>query len=646
MQSILPSSARQNVLWLVMVHALCIGQSLEKITVLPSVTISSNRGEMYKAGYKISSIDSTSLLLVSNLGDALQQNSNAYIKSYGVGNISTISLRGGGASHTATLWNGFNIQNSLNGLSDFSLIPTGILSSVNIQSGGSGALFGSGAIGGTIHLIDEASFKKEFYSKINYIQSSYNTSQLFGKINISSNRSHFSVSLYTNGGINNYPFVNHNLIEKPIHFQQHSAFFQKGISSSFHFKLSQNMQLSFWLWAQKNDRQIAPTLSSGRSVATQFDQFVRPALHLSIRKGSKQLNTRIALFNDHLNYLDYLKNIDSKFQVTNLIMEVDGAKKINKNLELNVGINHTYITGKSENYTTDKKIQSRFALFSAVKLKLLDNRLLINFSLRKEVADKIVLPSTPGLSFEYYLSQKWNISGNVSKNYRIPSFNDLYWKHGGNPSLRPENGWSQEIGLSFKSKSGLIQHEHKVSVFNRIVNDWLIWLPDDGIWTPNNLQKVWSRGLEYDIQLKWKIGIMQWKHKLMYAYTLSTNEKGKIVDDQSLGKQLIYVPLHKTNAINTIHVKSFILRHNFTYVGWRYISSDNISFLDPYSLHDLSLIYKSKSLRNFQTDLFLSVNNLLNVSYLAIADVPMPLRNYQLGVSIHFKKKQNNDESF
>jgi iron complex outermembrane receptor protein len=35
-------------------------------------------------------------------------------------------------------------------------------------------------------------------------------------------------------------------------------------------------------------------------------------------------------------------------------------------------------------------------------------------------------------------------------NFRIPSFNDLYWQQGGNPDLRPENAYQYELGQEIR----------------------------------------------------------------------------------------------------------------------------------------------------------------------------------------------------
>ena len=43
------------------------------------------------------------------------------------------------------------------------------------------------------------------------------------------------------------------------------------------------------------------------------------------------------------------------------------------------------------------------------------------------------------------------------------------------------------------------------NIFNRNINNWIIWLPEQTFWTPQNLMQVWSRGLETRSELNYSI---------------------------------------------------------------------------------------------------------------------------------------------
>ena len=102
---------------------------------------------------------------------------------------------------------------------------------------------------------------------------------------------------------------------------------------------------------------------------------------------------------------------------------------------------------------------------------------------------------------------------------------------------------------------------------------------------------VWSRGIEARGEIVVRVQQTTLKFGLMSNYVLSTNQVAKSVNDASVDKQLIYVPIYSgSGKLSLIH-KSFTATIGTTYTGYRYTSTDNIEFLDPYWLTNASLAY-------------------------------------------------------
>jgi iron complex outermembrane receptor protein len=133
--------------------------------LLQEVTVTSSRFEQFNTGIKTQTIDSVSSIAyqTQSLSDLLGANSQVFIKSYGPG-LATSSFRGAGATHTAVLWKGFNLQNPMLGEVDFSLFNVDAAEKVTIQYGGNGALFGSGAVGGIIQLQSAAKYQSGLHA--------------------------------------------------------------------------------------------------------------------------------------------------------------------------------------------------------------------------------------------------------------------------------------------------------------------------------------------------------------------------------------------------------------------------------------------------------------------------------------------------
>ena len=109
------------------------------------------------------------------LSDVLSPLSNIAINNYGQGGVSVATLRGLGSYHTAILWNGINLQSSMNGGVNLTNIPVNFIDQLAIQYGGNGALFGSGAIGGTIQLSNTLELGKGYSVELSQAYGSFSS---------------------------------------------------------------------------------------------------------------------------------------------------------------------------------------------------------------------------------------------------------------------------------------------------------------------------------------------------------------------------------------------------------------------------------------------------------------------------------------
>ena len=95
------------------------------------------------------------------------------------------------------------------------------------------------------------------------------------------------------------------------------------------------------------------------------------------------------------------------------------------------------------------------------------------------------------------------VKASVSRNYRFPTLNDLYFLPGGNPDLKNEHGFSYDAGVSFDvGKKGVYKLGGSASWFDSYIDDWIIWLPTTkGFFSPRNVKKVHAYGVEVKANL-------------------------------------------------------------------------------------------------------------------------------------------------
>ena len=124
---------------------------------------------------------------------------------------------------------------------------------------------------------------------------------------------------------------------------------------------------------------------------------------------------------------------------------------------------------------------------------------------------------------------------------------------------------------------------------------------------------------------------------LHYTYTRATALNAYASADNSVGKQLIYVPQHVFSDAIQIEYKHLYLRSNLTYTSSVFISTDNTQSLPGYFVADIE-IGKDFKMKNVNVGLSFRVNNIADKHYESIAQRAMPGRNFEGSLRFKFAK--------
>lgn len=646
---------RKSILFILLVDAaLCFSQTGPADTIhhLKEAEVTANRLTNFSSGNKIQEIDSAALSQhsTSTLADLLVDQSQVFIKSYGMGSLASPSMRGSGAGHTAVLWNGFNLTSPMYGQLDFALVPVNFLNSIKLQYGGSGALWGSGAVGGTIHLNNIPEFDKGISAGATVGYGSFDDRQQSAEFSVSNKKFISSTKIFNHDAANDFSFINTAQFGMPEQKLANAELKQYGLLQENYFKIKEGQKLSFRLWYQFNDRNIPASMTVGTSKANQKDEFYRGTLNWQLTKEKISVFVRTAYFGELLIYNDPLISLKSNSHSKSFISEAESKIRISVCQFINIGVNNTYYEGVSKNidnvntpYNYIKNpFQNRTSFFSSYRINNKKDTWKGTATVRQELVSTGQEPLTGSAGFEGWLFKEIRLRGSTSKNYRLPDFNDLYWTPGGNPNLLPENGMSEELGLAFIHCTDNFSVEAEVTGFSNKVDNWIMWLPNNyGIPTAKNVLSVWARGSEYDLKLYYTINKVKLNLTANYQFILSTNEKVSAGAEASLNKQLIYAPAEKAIISTGIEYKGFGFSFSYNYVGYRYTSADNYLYLEPYHLYNADL-NKTFTFSHLKLKIFLRVNNIMDRSYQAIAYYAMPGRYYHGGLSINFNKLNKN----
>jgi len=439
-------------------------------------------------------------------------------------------------------------------------------------------------------------------------------------------------------GKNDFEYINNTKPDNPVETLLNAANKGYGIIQSFNKKLKNDHTLNFDIWLQQMDREIPPSMQGFPANADQQDKNIRTILswHKSLNKGYYLI--KAAYFDNLIHYVDINEDfpewsIDSKIHTRSYIGEGEFKHKFSKRFILDAGLQYRYEWAEANAY--DSTItENRANIYASLTCVFSKINWTSNLTIRQGWTENFNEPLTPSIGFE---GKFWRfIFGKISlsRNYRIPTFNERFWVPGGNPDLKPETSWNQEISIYFDklisdkiSKAGVY-----FTLFNSNVDNWILWVPDDEVpflWTPENVQKVWARGVEIDGKLSFRVGQLETKTGLQYTYTRSTNQ----VDlDDSFEKQLVYVPIHSFSANIIFLHKNTSLSYDHNYTGERYTLGDNSEYLPAYNVGRL-IVNQRINIKKTYFILQFNINNIWNANYQAIQYYPMPGRNYEIRLS-------------
>lgn len=602
---------------LLLVLPFCWQLSAQVIPIweLDEVVISDTRIKSYAEGHKVTELtDSTIQRSGHFLTSLLTLNSNIYFKENGFGMVSSPAFRGTNASHTAVVWNGININSQMNGQVDFNTISPLNYSSVGIRSGGGSVQFGTGAIGGSVHLNNNLHFEEHFdhrlfigYGSFDTRNASYN--QSFGNGSWSSG---FGINY--NASDNNYKYLETDEKNRNGEFENVNLNFNSG------YVLSDTHVLRLYHQSFIGDRNLSGNLiTQGRS--RYKDNHYRTQVEL-VRLG-KKTTSKLKLAHLHEAF-KYFENKDSDIfsdgRVTTLLARYSLDVELSEVFRLNSFLEYNHFRGKGSSFGNPER--NDFATTAVLKHKVSKN-MVYNFSLRQDFSSDFSNPLIFSIDGNHNFGEHYSLQLNASRNFRMPTFNDLYWQPGGNLDLDPERSYQIDLGHRLKFGTASIN----LNGFYIATKDMIRWLPNNsGLWSPTNVDEVQIYGLEGEVGLIYPINNKQKiDFKLNYAYTVSRDSKTE--------EQLIYVPLHRGNASLAYRISNVNVFYQHLYNGAVSIIGGE---LKGYQVANAGIRYSPTTTRKLKYSIGFTINNLFNTYYENIALRPMPNRNIQTQLILNF----------
>jgi len=601
--------------------------------------------DRFMSGLKIEKIDSATLAISQfrTLADFLQYQSPISIKSYGAGQLATISFRGTSANHTSLLWNGININSPSLGQTDFSTIPVNGFDQISIQYGSSASCVGTDAIGGSILLNSSPQFnlKNNSWSGAWQDGSFKNyqgqTAWKFNKTFKTGNQLSGKTQFYGNFWNNQFPYTKRSDWEGNVYPVQLSQTYQKGFTQDFFYKIKNGNLFSLNVWLADNNLTLNPNSISKEITQTNAYRFL----------GNYQIKNfliKTGFIQDIIKYgkgdlPNPSKTITDKYILRLEYEYIPNFKNDFFQLNSKIGGEGTHYKANVDGYVNqDSTRENRLDLYTLTRL-IIKKDLSISLNLRQAFSKNYKVPFTPSAGISYNLNIvkyfQFAFKGNISKSYRLPTLNERYWRGLGDPNIKPEDGFNKEAGIEISFKNERIQIKLGGTYYNNLINNWVYWNPKKN-YHVENLQQVLIKGKEINFSFKYSVSNFSTGLTAIYAYTNSSQQKK--YDETAgdiIGKQMIYVPLHTANANLFFIWKSWHLNLQGLYNSERYITFDHSGDpFPPYYIFNES-ISKTFKAKDKIFNLMFQVNNITNTTYPNVLKNAMPGTSMNLSFSFN-----------
>ncbi len=573
--------------------------------------------------------------------DILKYNSGAFLKSYGATPaLQTISINGLGAEHTLILIDGVKLNSFQNSHIDLSLIPKDDIERIEIINNGVSSIYGSDAIGGVVNIVSKnrrASEDKNFSADASIMQGSFNTSRyslgVYGQTDQFSSRVYFS-SEKSEG---NFKYSYNNGIEEQLKERANAAYSINDFGLNTQYIIDKNNLIRIKSSFTDQDKNVPGIETGTPPPKTKQRDMNWNNILISENKLSESISLKSNL-NFQNNYTKYTVQPFTNSYYKNLVYS--GASEI-RYVQKNFGITsgYNFIHANLNSNEVEKGTQrNQHAVFVSSVYSVLDGLKVYPSGRYDYISDidESALTYKLGINFQPISNFDFRFKGNAGRNFRSPSFNDLYWKNAGNKDLNPEKSFNAEAGFIFSFKSfvnGFIDFTYTFIE----AKDKIVWTPRaNGYWIPQNIaesvSKVYSIKLSIEEILAKELSVGV-DGGLQFVDAKKTSES--YPNDPSKDKNVPYIPGQSANISILINYDQIDLNLFYNHLGRRFSDFSNTKSLTPVNTLDGNV---GVGIRIFEvnTKLNLEINNILNTNYEIITGYPMPLRNYRLTFSINY----------
>ena len=544
--------------------------------------------------------------------DLLQQVSGIDIRRRGVpGTQADLYIRGGGFDQTLLLIDGMKMDDIQTGHHTLNLLlPIQLIERIEIIKGPASRIFGQNAFNGAINIVTKSLpklDKKQF---------------------------EMLVSNPTFGSFKQFGFLINSRLSLKEKFNAQLTF-SRSKSDGYRYNTDYSNDFFFFkseIKTKKNPIIITSGFTEKKfgangfyaspSATDQYEETQASFLGISTLLGSEKFLVRPKLYwrrgQDEYIYIRNNPSVYRNLHKTNKIYLDFSFSKLFESSRLNFGIDLSNSSISSNNLGDHNRFTT--SLYADYTFKTKDNKLSFSPGLSISNFSDMSTHFFPGIDVGFDVNEKINLYANYGKTYRIPTYTDLYYSDRntiGNPDLNPEHAITNEIGIKYSNENIDVSSSFFTRKSSNIID--YVKQSEQDKWEATNIRNLDTNG--FDLSFLYKISLY---NSLRIGYTYLFDKS--YVSQVNYSRYAINSLRHQLNTRLALKYSNKITHTLINRFGER---SNKVSHI----VYNSNLKYQLSENSYF----FINVNNIFNEEYYETNLVPMPGRNFLIGVISYFE---------
>jgi vitamin B12 transporter len=418
--------------------------------------------------------------------ELLQRHGIEISQSGGRGTIGGIFLRGTKTSQSVVLVDGVRLQNPTAGISNLEFLPLAAVERIEVLRGLSSPLYGTGAIGGVIHVITRRPVgPPAMHGSIGF--GSQRTRQATlgygGALADSGTRFHFGASVDRTDGFDS------TAPGSPDYQADRDGNRQSALNLNASQRLAGGWQVGVDLFSTRGSNRYDDSFSTPETAVVDYRSAAAsawlsgnllPALATQLRVGRTEIDYSYRAFDfaprTQTRSVAWLNGLDTAAGRFTFGLEQEDQRIAGTGLTTG-----PFAYGRDRR-TIDSVLAGWDREWGAHRFRL---------QVRQDDIETVGDATSGSAAWSMRLMPDWRLRAGVASAFRAPTFDDLYSPFGANPALEPERARGAEIGLDWERSNGRVG----ATLFGHRIRNAIEL---DASFMPTNLNRAEVKGVTID----------------------------------------------------------------------------------------------------------------------------------------------------